>query len=516
MSDTVLTSLCTICHTDPPKYKCPRCGARTCSLPCVRRHKAWASCSGERDPAAFIPREHLRSEAGIDHDYNFLSRIERARERFEREAASRGAVLSSGRGHGVVGNNKRFEKVWHGDQLQHIPVMGGGRGGGRFQDNGGPRRPGPEARFLSGPDKQVRRRLRAHDIEVLQMPKGLTRQRQNKTSWNRRTNTINWQVEWLVMDPAQLNLVSTSTEGQPLQILHKALDEQPLCQSFSNSIEWYSAGVKRAREADDEDNAVADESRPRKRSKTSRNKRTKAQGCTDSLLSSQETATLAWPATEYTLQSSLHSTWSETSTSSCVPTSKGEKQELLARWQYFLLKPTSSKDGTRHIIPVSSRESLLEVLSGRTVVEFPTIYVMAPELQPPPEFSLASTERRERIANSADDSEHNDKGRPYPGRKQGQTSRERLAPSSRRKSVSPEADSVEEGQIGNNEEQPDVSNANAEVSSENSTESSTDTDTDSLDHERSNFLCPAEASSAINKGLVDYGSSSDSDGADNE
>jgi hypothetical protein len=38
------------------KYRCPGCGCRTCSLPCVRRHKAGPpACSGKRDRLAFVP-----------------------------------------------------------------------------------------------------------------------------------------------------------------------------------------------------------------------------------------------------------------------------------------------------------------------------------------------------------------------------------------------------------------------------------------------------------------------------
>jgi hypothetical protein len=37
------------------KYKCPACGFRSCSLPCVRAHKLKTSCSGKRDRTSFLP-----------------------------------------------------------------------------------------------------------------------------------------------------------------------------------------------------------------------------------------------------------------------------------------------------------------------------------------------------------------------------------------------------------------------------------------------------------------------------
>ncbi len=40
---------------------------------------------GQRNPRAFVPATKIRTEAGIDHDYNFLSGIERAKQQLERE-----------------------------------------------------------------------------------------------------------------------------------------------------------------------------------------------------------------------------------------------------------------------------------------------------------------------------------------------------------------------------------------------------------------------------------------------
>lgn len=91
--DTLLSDLCTICHINPPKYRCPRCSTRTCSLPCSRRHKLWSQCSGVRDPAAYLKRSELATESAFDRDFNFITKIERSLERAEREAEVRGIPL---------------------------------------------------------------------------------------------------------------------------------------------------------------------------------------------------------------------------------------------------------------------------------------------------------------------------------------------------------------------------------------------------------------------------------------
>lgn len=59
-------------------------------MPCVKRHKQWAQCSGKRDPTKFVKKSQLATPAGIDHDYNFLSGIERDLEKSEKSVTEKG------------------------------------------------------------------------------------------------------------------------------------------------------------------------------------------------------------------------------------------------------------------------------------------------------------------------------------------------------------------------------------------------------------------------------------------
>ncbi|KAF2667446.1 hypothetical protein BT63DRAFT_480412 [Microthyrium microscopicum] len=83
MDSGVLGDLCSVCHTEQPKYRCPRCSTRTCSLECSQRHKKRAPCSGVRDPTAFIKKSDLATPQGVDHDYNFISGLERNLEKYD-------------------------------------------------------------------------------------------------------------------------------------------------------------------------------------------------------------------------------------------------------------------------------------------------------------------------------------------------------------------------------------------------------------------------------------------------
>jgi len=45
---------CEVCEVAVFKYRCPRCLVKSCSLPCVKRHKLTSGCNGQRDKTAFV------------------------------------------------------------------------------------------------------------------------------------------------------------------------------------------------------------------------------------------------------------------------------------------------------------------------------------------------------------------------------------------------------------------------------------------------------------------------------
>ncbi|KAL8840652.1 MAG: hypothetical protein Q9176_003765 [Flavoplaca citrina] len=65
------------------------------------RHKQWASCNGLRDPATYVKRSDLITPKGIDHDYNYLTSIERQLDTAERDAESKGILLYEGKQDGL-------------------------------------------------------------------------------------------------------------------------------------------------------------------------------------------------------------------------------------------------------------------------------------------------------------------------------------------------------------------------------------------------------------------------------
>lgn len=373
--DTLLTTLCTICHAAPPKYKCPRCLTRTCSLACIQRHKARASCDGVRNARAFVPLAQLTTPAGWDHDYNFLTSIERACERRERELGTVASAREEMRGSNKRGGS--FRKVWFGDDLHHVPagaaIPGAEQEGGR-----------EEHQF----DKAARRRLRQEGVEVVAMPRGMARQRENATKWDRKTLSVNWQVEWLVYGVEEEG-------GRPMRILRRMLEGKRMEGGLVHAMEWHASEV--ARLAKEQARGQEDDDAPAKKKRAHRAPKKKPS--TEGAI--QDATSTAWLPTKLLLQDPQTSAWGSTA----------EEDEKTSAWQFFLLQ-ARPPPGQKALIPISPFDTLANALSGRTVIEFPTIYVF-PTGDPLPEgFSLGSTERRKRKAEeSGDEGEAEDASR---------------------------------------------------------------------------------------------------------
>ncbi|KAK4133166.1 hypothetical protein BT67DRAFT_435048 [Trichocladium antarcticum] len=361
MSEAVLSTLCSICHAEPPKYKCPRCGARTCSMPCIQKHKARADCDGVRNPRAFLPITQLRTAAGVDHDFNFITSIERARQRSEKDLVEVRQLLSE-KELRPKNEEKLFHKVWYGDELRHVPVQS--------QPHTKHGRPQEGPSFIDGFDKHVRRRLRYLDIETITMPKGMARQRDNKTAWNRRTLTINWQVEWLVHGALPNSPTSAEQDQkQPLRILCKSLEGTPLHTALASALDGHRGQQPRADTDNEADPSDAGPPPPRKKRKHLHNTNNNTTNNTNNP-PTQSPTTTAWPAAPYPTQSTdlPGAPWNQTTTTTAIASSS--LNTPLAAWQFFLADAANP----RALIPLAATDILTGALAGRTVLEFPTIF----------------------------------------------------------------------------------------------------------------------------------------------
>lgn len=310
MADPLLTSLCSICHVSAPKYKCPRCGIRTCSLPCVRKHKSWSDCSGERDPTVYRTRKELRTPAGIDHDYNFIHGMEMHAERTERELVEeRGIIRAEELRHNPPTVKEVKWKVGRDGRRRRVVVT-------------------RELRETLGRtfEKNLAHRLRKLNVRILCAPMGMQRQKENRTTFNRKKGKVNWQVEWL--GPA---------DGA--RALSKVLEDVPLYRAYHQRLE------------DGRGRGAGSEARPHVQS--------------------------TWTLAADVLQEPTTGRWvnsAEVATSGSWP----EETDRMHRgaFDYFLASPRQRADMPRSVTKLEPDDCLGNVVRDTNVLEFPTIYVM--------------------------------------------------------------------------------------------------------------------------------------------
>lgn len=420
MADPLLSSLCTICHTDPPKYVCPACSAGTCSLPCNKKHKAWANCSGKRDPTAYMPASKLKTPAGVDHDYNFLSGIERERDRNQREVVEEKGLFSQ-REVREMDNEKRWRKMWFGEEVRFVATGDRARGyhnhhhnasrsdgeeedeqqqlGGRDGDDEGrgyERRGGGKMSALA---RKIRARLEQAGTHVVQMPTGMVRQRENTTAWNRRTGGINWCVEWIVYEPED---ESGEAVKKSTRIRHKALESIPLYKALGDSMAWFRRGQTKGEDQDDEDAEDMSSLYARKRRRVLI-REVKEEGRRSAMQDHDEAT---WLSTPYPTQNPYTGAWNADRGAMVSSWLADAETGARRNHRFYLLRPLTPAGKPKELIPLDGAETLASALQGRTVLEYPTIYVLPPsataslhpsgDLSPllPEGYLLGSTERR--------------------------------------------------------------------------------------------------------------------------
>ncbi|KAH6417252.1 hypothetical protein HBI14_106590 [Parastagonospora nodorum] len=338
MSDeTLLGDLCSTCNINKSKYRCPGCAARTCSLPCYKRHQQWAQCSGQRDPTKFVKKSQLVTPAGIDHDFNFLTGIERDIEKAEQSLAEKTVVDSS------------TSHSWS----QHKSSQ---KGQVNYQQ------------------------LEAAGVKVIRAPKGLSRQKENKShrsSTKKSTGgrNIMWTVEWFDHQKKR-QLTETSSTCQ-------VAVAQPFAPREQYKAKKRKLDTKQAAAPGSSSVPDPTPSLEHKDKQVRRGLNVKSTIREEEQLPAGERAINPHEReageSESSLTEAVHAE-SRNDRSSVKPTDDGEHM-------YFLAKPRTTSSRSV-LIPLDSNATLGECLNGHTVLEFPTIYVFPSSMELSDEFML--------------------------------------------------------------------------------------------------------------------------------
>ncbi|KAH8684794.1 hypothetical protein BGZ60DRAFT_398326 [Tricladium varicosporioides] len=317
MSDPLLSTLCTICHINVPKYKCPRCAVQTCSLPCSRRHKLWSTCTGVRDPTVFMSRDKLLTPSGIDHDYNFLHSIEHRMERAEKEIVE---------DRGIIIREKSADRRRQNDS---------GRGKKKSRKGNKP----PVLNEAPG-EACINKVLQAMRTTILKAPKGMKRNLENTTNWSRKARDINWQVEWIREDDGE-------------RILGKAMSNKPLGDFYYATYEEH---IKKR--------LGQEELTQYKKRKTMEHREQVKRIKLDEIVKMKDLTTRP------ILQNSETSAWDFEP----VQETK-EDQSPHYKDHFYLLRQNTPASFLKVLVPIDPSKTLFEILRKRTILEFPTIYV---------------------------------------------------------------------------------------------------------------------------------------------
>ena len=62
---------CSICCSQKPRYRCPACNMRTCSMECVKQHKIEENCSGKRDPTKKVDKKEMGDRMLLSGNFGF-------------------------------------------------------------------------------------------------------------------------------------------------------------------------------------------------------------------------------------------------------------------------------------------------------------------------------------------------------------------------------------------------------------------------------------------------------------
>ncbi|KAG9561476.1 hypothetical protein KCU86_g11903, partial [Aureobasidium melanogenum] len=314
-SSTPLTALCSICHSAPPKYTCPRDAVRTCSLACSQSHKRRAACSGIRDPAAYVSKSTLQTAGGIDRDYNFLSGLERNLDRADKETSERGVALD-GKGKPV------FQKRWH--------------------DNGA-----------------LGKYLREHGIVVHKAPIGMARQKANQTRFIQKSKRIVWSVEWVVEGEKR---VAEVDESRTLEEAYKELVLEKERENKKRKRTQEDAGAKTQKQKAQTEGSDIEESKTQS-----------VEGATanpEPALGTEEATT-----NDISTAPSADGTTAQDASQQQQPPSE-EAHSTQEKMHFYLHKPHTSSTSTV-LIPLNPTITLTTALHQKHVLEFPTIYAFS-------------------------------------------------------------------------------------------------------------------------------------------
>lgn len=361
-----------------------------------------------------MPRQKLFSAAGVDHDYNFLAGIERAKIRSDKRIVEEKGLFSDGKELFEVGESAEQRDV------RETRRRMGGRGGG-FGSRGAHR---------VSPLDHIFKRL---GVDVRYAPRGMVRKAENGTIWSQHQRCLNWTVEW----------ITVNYDGKRERHVGPCLDKYAVGKVYVEMME-----EQRLKDCDKPDRKrcrAGDEDRRVEKRRRSLEWMSSYPIVARTRL--QHWYTSAWNVdVKHPGETTEHKDSKEG-----VPTWK----DIISSLHFYLLRPNTSVGLRKVLVPFQPEDKLVDVLRSKTVLEYPTIYVLRKGIE---EFGDAFMSEEQYLNRK---------------RKRSSTARNGLV-----NYDSEDEDKDEDGESSNSEDTEDEDGVASEEDSEMDTSSSEDADSD--------------------------------------
>ena len=228
----------------------------------------------------------------------------------------------------------------------------------------------------------IHRMLKGMDIKVINAPKGMRRNTENTTSWNKKHRSIVWQVEWM-------------REGKKRE-LYRAMGNQPIgavWKLFCEEERHLAMSLDEQKEEKKRKRAAETKSRAAKKRKLE-------------LESELDLTTIS------TIQNPETGAWNRTPALSTPPNispqESAEREPKDYDFRLYLHRPLTPASFPKVLTLIEPSKPLTELLRKCDVLEFPTIYVFENHTaHPPPGFML---ERAYLAATGQTDDDSSDPG----------------------------------------------------------------------------------------------------------
>jgi hypothetical protein len=254
-------------------------------------------------------------------------------------------------------------------------------------------------------DKLLASKLKKLGTVVVSVPQGMTRQKENHTTVNRKSGKINWQVEWFTFEKDQ----DDTSELKKARALSKLSDDVPLYKGYSALLETQAITQGKVQK---------------------RSFRGVAQNSWDA----------HWHLASDCLQDPQTGGWISIRTASIDAWPRENDELQRQQFQFFLESSQKRSNQLVTLTPIRPEECLRDVLSNTKVLEFPAIYILEEGEALPAGFVLGPKDTA--LSHEEEQQQHQGakrKGGPQQGKKMG-------PPTKRRRPDDKEG--LEEGELG--------------------------------------------------------------------